>query len=343
LGFFGPVPPLSPPLAADEEVTENARKRSIDNRNSTGRPESPAKRTKLSNGYENGLEAIPMDLDEPINGNGHAYPSPKEVEVEQPPPIVTTGPENGIQIEKVAELTSETSYLDLSSESPTSDSPILLHCQWSPRDPLRLATAGIDALTRLWTVPSRTPTLDAGRHVTVASRELVDEEGDKSPVSALAWTSDGEILAVGSNVDGIGRINIWSADGMRLQQFDALGYAPIVRLKWNPTNTLLLALSSLNKAAGGNSYLTVFSPPSTLSATFDLGPDFQPSDATWTGEMEFAICNSEGVFGYKCSDAMITPTKEYGTRREHGATSVIYDPTSHFMIAGSESGLIDVR
>jgi WD40 repeat protein len=289
-----------------------------------------------------------MDLDvaAPPNAisNGHAYPSPHEVEVERvpTPAPLTNGPEKGTQIEKVAELSAETTYLTLAETSTTSH-PILLHCEWNPRDPKRLATAGIDTLARLWTVPSRTPSPQIDGHVVPpAFRDLVDEDENRASISAIAWTSDGEALAVASDCGDTGKINIWSREGSRIVQFNSLGYPPIICLRWGASDRTLLALTSTDRK-GGSSWATVFTPPSQETATFDLGSNFQPSDAVWTGESEFAICNGELLMGFNLSDeGVITHTKSYGARKDAGPMSLAYDPHCGLLAAANEDGVIEV-
>ena len=57
-----------------------------------------------------------MDVDDEQNGDENAYPSPEQL----PSPVVATiGPEQGTQVEKVNELSTETIFLEL-SEDPSS-------------------------------------------------------------------------------------------------------------------------------------------------------------------------------------------------------------------------------
>ena len=329
----------------------NVRKRSVEERPQQARQESPAKRTKLTNGHENGIETTPMDLDEPstitINGttNGHAYPSPTvEVEVVEklPTPIpVTSGPEKGTQVQKVVELSPETTYLTLTDAS-ASNHPILLHCEWNPRDPNRLATAGMGTLARLWTVPSRAASPGTDGHVPPPTFcDLVDEDENRATISAIAWTSDGDALAVASDCDGVGKINIWSKDGTRIVQFNSLGYPPIICLRWSTSNKCLLALTSIDNK-GGSSYATVFTPPRQESTAFDLGPNCQPLDAQWTGESEFVLCDGKSLLSFKCVDGKINKTSRYEKGEEMGPTSLAYDSHDGFLAYANDDGAVKV-
>src|SRR6185437_12489555 len=130
--------------AADEE-NENARKRPVDNDQPQNQSGPPGKKPRLSNGYENGFDATPMDIDDDQNGDENAYPSPEQL----PSPVVATnGPEQGTQVDKVNDLTTEEIFLEL-SEDPTARNAVLLQCEFNPRDPMILAAAGTDALARM--------------------------------------------------------------------------------------------------------------------------------------------------------------------------------------------------
>lgn len=343
--------PPTPPPVEDEEI-EKVRKRQLDQRlHQAVRNGSPAKRARLSNGYDNGIpvESTAMDVDETANGNGHAYPSPKEVERPPTPAIKTDGPEKGTQVEKVTELGSETTFLTL-SERPGGNKPIVLHCEWSPQDPTILAAAGTDALARLWTVSRGLPTTESASHVNGAmhppSMELADEDIVKSnsTISAIAWTSDGEAIAVASDSpeldDDQARVIIWTKDGNIYQQYG--GYEPpVVILRWNPSNNLLLVLMPHDEAT----QITILSPSSQGSAEYTFPQPLSNLgyfDVAWTDNFEFVLCGGDVLQSFSCKDAVIAPGRKYDTRPDHKLNKVLFDPRSRLLATSSLSGNIDV-
>jgi transducin (beta)-like 1 len=341
-GFFGPVAPLSPPVVKEDDY-ENARKRQVDQRQYQAQNGSPTKRPRLSNGYENGFESLPMDVDEPPNGNGHAYPSPKEVE--QPPtPIVTNGPEQGTQVDKVTELSSETTFLTL-SDNPMSDKPVLLHCAWNPRDPSILAAAGSDALARLWNI-SRVATMsDAADHVNGIIPPYLDltdnNTASNSTVGALCWTSDGTAVALASDSadEDSARITIWGVDGSLLQSYGGFE-PPITFLQWNPSNKLLLALMPEDEGTA----ITIFEPSTQAIVAHPLPPyrSVEHSfDATWINDQDFVICGGDVLSTFRW-DGKISLTNKFETREDHGLVNVTYDKYSRLLATSSEAGIIDV-
>ncbi|KAH6683206.1 putative F-box-like/WD repeat-containing protein TBL1X [Halenospora varia] len=210
-GFFGPLTPAATAAdAADEDDFENARKRQIDNEQPQISNGPSAKRQRLSNGYENGFETTPMDLDDDANADENAYPSPEQL----PSPVVATdGPEKGTQIDKVCELSTETVFLELSDDQ-ASRNAVLLQCEWNPRDPTILAAAGTDALARMWTLrgtgaeadpnaqfnPGGTlisimyPARDQAVHYSLPQHSLHDQALDAT------WTSDEAFVLCGGDI-----------------------------------------------------------------------------------------------------------------------------------------------
>ncbi|RFU31886.1 hypothetical protein B7463_g4495, partial [Scytalidium lignicola] len=345
-GFFGPLTPTSP-APADEEDYENARKRQIEEQTSPTPNEPLQKRPRLSNGYENGFESTPMEVDGDQNTDGHAYPSPELV---SEPIVVTNGPEQGTQVEKVAELRPETTFLDLSDEL-SSKNTVLLQCEWNPRDPTILAAAGTDALARMWTISRTTTDLngnddDVETNVSTISPPHVDllEDGlqPSTTVTGISWTSDGTAIAVASEPqdDGTSRINVWSVDGRRFLGFDGFE-SPVICLRWNLSNTAFLALSPEK----GGTLITVMAPSTRESIRYSMPKHDlmeQPLDVAWTGDDEFIICGSDLLQAFKCSPQAISPFRKYETREDHGLSKIMYDWRSNLLATASETGMIDI-
>ncbi|KXJ96600.1 lish protein [Microdochium bolleyi] len=342
---------------------ETAKKRQLDRQPQSGLINgSPAKRPRLSNGYENGVEAAastPMDLDGQ-NGDSHAYPSPLEGESAPTPQPRTDGPEQSTQIDKVAELATKTTFVslgpseDMVASSPVqsvstanSDSaPVLLHCQWNPRDPTILAAAGTDALARIWTV-SRGAVSDAhtghvnGLGIDPQFHSLVDDDiPSKATATAMAWNSDGTAIAVATDSDTKGRLTLWSADGRHVHHFE-VPEPPIIKIRWNPNSAALLGIAPDN----GGTLVTVFRSGelNTVSYTLpahDLSSD--PLDAAWTSETDFLLCGGEMLIQFKCTNTEIVETKKYQTREGDSLTQVQFDWRSSLAATCSEKGFVDI-
>ncbi|KAK7921192.1 hypothetical protein PG985_009214 [Apiospora marii] len=371
LGVFGPLDQDgSPHQYADEEDAdadheddipeqpeepsptsgdvENTRKRPGD------RPQqpqlnggSPAKRPRLSNGYENGVNAAtdPMELDNATDN--HAYPSPLEGEQAPTPTPRTDGTDQGTQVEKVQELTTETTFIPLgageAASSPqaaatfkvnSANAPVLLHCQWSPKDPSILAAAGTDALARVWTVSRVTTTLAeqdpaSDRHVTNGDVSppfhslIEDDMTATSMVTAMAWNGDGSVIAIATDSAEKGRISLWSSDGTHIQHFE-VPESPIIKLKWNPNNAAILAVVPEK----GGTLVTIYGATTSNTISYslpnhDLNAD--PVDVAWTSEFEFP-----------------TLRRRFDAREGDNLLQVQYDRNSSLAATCGEKGFVDI-
>ncbi|KAI1136721.1 WD40 repeat-like protein [Hypoxylon sp. FL0543] len=343
---------------------ENSRKRQIDRQPQAPLLNgSPAKRPRLSNGYENGVDAAttPMEIDgENHQGDNHAYPSPQEGEQAPMPALRTEGPEQGTQVDKVQDLAAETAFLPLgfgpdeaSASSPTTalagvngeNAPVLLHCLWHPRDPTLLAAAGTDALARIWNL-SRGATSDLApeSHVNGASYNfypIVETNGRGLPtVTAMAWNWDGTAIAVATDSDSKARIALWSPEGVYMQRFE-VAEPPIIKLRWNPNNIAVLGIAPDN----GGTLLTVYHSLTANSMTYLLAQhdlETEPVDAAWISESEFLICGGDLLMTLKCADGEITEVKRFETREGDSLTQVQFDRRSSLAATCGEKGFVDI-
>jgi len=373
LGVFGPLveqPAFhkeedEPEDEAEADEPENLRKRHMDRHTNAQLNGSPAKKPRLSNGYENGAEAagaVPMEIDQhpAASENNHAYPSPLEGESAPTPIPRTDGPEQGTQVDKVEELTPRTTFLRLIPEkapsapesSPSqprtgaaSDPPIVLHCEWNPRDPAILAAAGTDALARVWTVSrATTAEIDVEDHVNGVSRhfeELIEEDMPRTAtVTALAWNWDGSAIAVATESAGKACISVWTADGVPLHRF-TVQEPPIIKLRWNPSNASILGISPDN---GGTS-VSVYSSITLGSLCYslphhDLNAD--ALDAAWISEAEFVVCGGDLLLSLRCTEDAIVPHRQFQTGPDDTFGQVQFDWRSKLVATASDKGVIDV-
>ncbi|KAK4209587.1 lish protein [Rhypophila decipiens] len=319
---------------------------------------SPAnKRQRLSNGFENGADSAttPMDIDHAADN--HAYPSPLEGEEQDVSPTPhTEGPEQGTQVDKVHELTQETVFLQLggvdsesSALSPTrtNENPIVLHCEWNPKDPSILAAAGTDALARVWTVSRGSRPQDSPGmldHVDGATRPfknlLEDEVPRNATVQALAWNWSGDALALAVEVDNKARICVCALDGTNLHRFDGVE-PPVIKLRWSPNNDLILGISPEN----GGTLITIFSSSMANSvshflADHDLGND--PLDVSWISDTEFILCGGDCLVGLQWTEIRIVNGREFQTGKNDAFGQVQFDWHTKLVATTSDKGIIDL-
>jgi transducin (beta)-like 1 len=313
----------------------------------------PAKKARLSNGYENGFDPTAMDIDDDQNqnqnqnqnGDENAYPSPEQL----PSPVVaTTGPSEGTQIDKVSDLSTDTTFLELSND-PSSSGTVLLQCEFHPQDPTLLAAAGTDALARMWRL-SRTvqdPGSDSpGKPIFVSHNNLLDDNvsATSTTVTGISWSPDGSSIAVASDPDdGTAKVEFWYSDGKSFASFNQFD-SPITCLRWNPSSTGCLALSPLNE--GRSTSITIMSPTMGVSAQFSLphhSLDDQLLDVAWTPDDEFFLCGGDTLQAFKFVDNTISPGQKLEVPGGHVLSKITYDWRSRMVATASDSGTIDVR
>ncbi|OTB03405.1 hypothetical protein M426DRAFT_177409 [Hypoxylon sp. CI-4A] len=343
---------------------ENNRKRQMDRQPQAPLLNgSPAKRPRLSNGYENGVDAAttPMELDgQNDHGENHAYPSPQEGEQAPTPTPRTDGPEQGTQVEKVEELATETTFIplgsvleDASASSPTTaltgingeSAPVLLHCQWHPQDPTILAAAGTDALARIWNV-SRGATTDpaSNGHVNGVAPNfhtlVEDDVQPRATVTAMAWNGDGSAIAVATESDSKARISLWTPEGIHMQGFEVTE-PPVIKLRWNPNNAAILGIAP----DSGGTLITVYQALTSNSMSYYMprhNLDTEPLDAAWISESEFVLCGGSLFMKLKCINGEITKIKDFETREGDPLTQVQFDWKTSLVATGGEKGYVDI-
>ncbi|CAM1504222.1 Fc.00g018130.m01.CDS01 [Cosmosporella sp. VM-42] len=374
MGIFGPLdahPPAKVEVVEDEDVDaegddveeEMSRKRAPEQQ-TNGSPAN--KRPRLSHGYENGTNGIdaaatvttPMEVDQQTDN--HAYPSPYDGEQVPEPPVRTDGPEQGTQVDKVEELAPVTTFIRLSDDeqayaqtqtqgsetTPSSPSPanpenapILLQCEWSPRDPSVLAAAGTDALARIWTV-ARAPPYGSGQDaVPPESHSLLEPDTPRdTTVTALSWTSDGTSLAIATDSKNQAAISVWTADGTHLQTIE-ISEPPILKLSWNPGNAAFLAISP---SKGGAVVAVYYSPSGNSISYFLPGHDIYttPLDATWISDVDFLLCGGDFLLCLRCTETSITQIRKFETEKEDSFTQVLFDWRSKLAATSSDKGLL---
>ncbi|KUI73986.1 F-box-like/WD repeat-containing protein TBL1XR1 [Cytospora mali] len=346
-----------------------AKRPRLGNVNSTASANASANANGLENGNGADPATSPMEIDQHQSDN-HAYPSPLEGEQAPTPAPRTEGPDHGTQTDKVEDLEAKTVYLRLApddassvaatptaevSHSRTNQNPILLHCEWNPKDPSRLAAAGTDALARVWTVSRATGPEQLADHVGPdwPSINLVaDGFPPHSRVTAMAWGSDGKEIAVATDDGQKARIDLWNLDGKQLHTYTGLE-APIVKLRCHPVTRHILCITPILNPSGypRGWTVTVFPSPtsSPVAYEYNIPPDqdievHQP-DAVWVEGQFFVLSVGTRVLRLQCSAESITEVKELPTRADDSLTQIQYaalaDGTGYFA-AATLKGEIDI-
>lgn len=365
-----PQPHVQPP-SQPQPNAQSSLKRQVDSPSQLANG-NPTKRPRLANaagnGLENGTESAtsPMDVDHQQSDN-HAYPSPLEGEQAPTPAPRTEGPDHATQTDKVDELEAKTIYLRLTNDDPSSasvaatptaevshrssKSPVLLQCEWNPKDPSRLAAAGTDALARVWTVSRTTVPEQLAGHVDPGwpSISLVNEEfPNNSRITAFSWASDGKHIAVATDDDQKARIDLWNLDGKQVQHWDDFE-GPIVKLRCNPLNRSILSISPSTTKNGPEQpdawVITVLPSISASPVEYHLtglDPEVDEPDVAWMNESEFVLCLRTKLIQLRVNGDSIAQVKEFGTRPGDPLTTVQYDQETGCIAAATSNGHIDV-
>ncbi len=240
---------------------------------------------------------------------------------------LTNGNSVGVQSEKIAELGPETTILDVGLDRS------VMHTAWHPTESAVLATAG-EALARIWTV-SRSDS--PKQHVDLL------EPGDRSLVTALSWSPDGEFLAVATRNLGsgwMGEVAIWTKAGIVRDVLPA-AQDMMLALRWNSSGSLLLGVASSGKASS-----ILIWDPSTGQALQPLELEKTIVDAAWTGDSQFFVCGEDTVTKFSISDDhAISITFNYTSRETRQNWSIIrWDPVSSTTaVAAEETACLGVR
>lgn len=230
------------------------------------------------------------------------------------------------------------------------NAPILLRCEWNPKDPSSLAASGTDALARIWTVPRAATSPPQGTdeisdHVNGVDRpfrSLVDDSTTprSATVGQMAWNSAGTHIAIALDHDGVASIGIWTKDGESLGRFN-IAESPVIKLCWNPSDTALLAITPDN----GNALVTVYEPPTGNARAYVLtGHDLMqwPVDAAWTSDTEILLCGGDVLVSLRCTESEVIVEKKFETRQDDSFLQVQFDARSKMGATASAKGVIDV-
>ncbi len=257
---------------------------------------------------------------------------------------LTNGESVGVQSDKVRELGPETSLLCVPDKN-------VMHTAWNPRDPQILATGG-EALCRIWTVSTK-----SSENTTTAPSEGTNPEqqqqqqqqyvdtldpSDDSLVTAMAWSADGEILAVATRNDTSGwtaAVSLWDKNGRSLDELPT-AQDMVLMFRWNPSGTHLLGITSSGR---GSSSLVVWDTRSS-----DAMPPFQlddvVTDAAWSDDQKFTICGQDIIVQMALDTQGIVALQSRNDEEKYRSwTRIRFDATSQTTaIAAEESAVLGI-
>ena len=268
-------------------------------------------------------------------------------------PTLTNGESVGVQSDKVQELGPETSILCVPDKN-------VMHTAWNPRDPQILATAG-EALCRIWTIPTKI----SGNNMAPAPSENISydehqnqhqhqhqqyqpqwvdtlDPSDDSLVTTMAWSPDGDILAVATRsdtADWIGSVSLWDRNGKSLDELPT-AQDMVLMFRWNPSGTHLLGITSTGR---DSSALWVWDARSS-----DALPPFQlndvVTDAAWSDDQKFIICGPNIIVTMALDiQGVVVLHNRSEQEKFQNWTHIRFDPTSHTTaVAAEESAMLGI-
>ena len=251
-------------------------------------------------------------------------------------PTLTNGCSVGVQSDKVTELGPGpgTTVLRVPAKNVT-------HATWNPRDPAVLATGG-QTLCRIWSLayPPLPAETEGGaspmkQYIPV---DLLDHS-DISYVTSLAWSPDGEFLAVAKYTPTPGpggTISIRTKAGAFVDELPG-GQDMVLNLSWNPSGSLIVGVTH---SVDADSALVVFDSKSGQPMQpFQL--KFAVLDATWTDDHSLVVCGADVVAGSHIGSQSIDPLHSLWTsdNAHYEWSKVRYDSiTRTIAVAAEQSG-----
>ncbi|MCJ1243942.1 hypothetical protein MMC30_001139 [Trapelia coarctata] len=244
------------------------------------------------------------------------------------PPTLTNGCSVGVQSDKVAELGPGTTVLRVPDKNVT-------HATWNPRDPSVLATGGA-TLCRLWSLAYAQPSPDPASTKQYTHVDLFDPM-DTSFVTSMAWSPDGEYLAIARYTPAptaSGAISIRTKTGTIVDELPG-GQDMVLNLSWNALGTLILGVAHSTEAA---STLVVWDAKSGQALQpFELHTSVL--DAAWTDDRSFIVCGA-GIIGTshildRTIDALKTQHSDSGAPYEW--SKLRFDPITRTVAVAAES------
>ncbi|KAJ8120008.1 hypothetical protein O1611_g10476 [Lasiodiplodia mahajangana] len=157
----------------------------------------------------------------------------------------------------------------------------------------------------------------------------------------MAWNWDGSAIAVATDSDSKARLTLWAPDGSYIHHFE-VSEPPIIKLRWSPLNTAILAIAPDNN---GGTLITIYHAHTLNSMTYFLPNhdlNSEPLDAAWTNDTEFLLCGGELLALLRYSDKEIIQVQKFETREGDTLTQVQYDARCSMAATCGDKGIIDI-
>lgn len=216
------------------------------------------------------------------------------------------------------------------------EGPKIETASWSPTEEI-IAIAESELTAKLLSFQNTNG--DYSKPGSVLKLQHPGEDGVDKSITTLAWDSTGRLLVTAS-FDGMMRL--WTADG-KLRQNLSLHRAPVLVIRWNKPNTLIMSVDCTNTvviwdAYSGNMRQTFQHPSTTIDGV--EGPMSVGTDADWIDSLTYA-CTGENA------SIIIYKTSERGPLlrfRDHtqGINTLRFEPKTHFLASGSDDHTVRI-
>lgn len=281
---------------------------------------------------------------------------------------LTNGQSVGVQSDKVADLGPETITLSVPDKN-------VMHTVWNPRHADILAAGG-QGLCRIGTISRSAgpvapasdpqppppeppepaeprpvddgpdpdqdadlardpnPKRDAWRFV-----DIFDPSDHRSMVTTMAWSPDGEILAVATQADATestGTVTLRSKSGESIDELPS-AHDMVLKFLWNPSGTHLLWIASSGR---DSSALVVWNVQSAQALPpFPL--DRVVMDAAWADDRSFTLCGHNILIDAAIEgDAIVARHSRTEFEGEVRWTNIQIDPVTHTTAVTAEESAI---
>ncbi|KAK5053087.1 hypothetical protein LTR84_002061 [Exophiala bonariae] len=190
-----------------------------------------------------------MEVDEdPLDGDGHAIEASAAELVPSPIHTLSNGASIGIQVApaKVANLSPSTVVLDTQDPLAMGPPRQVTEVSWRPGH-TNVITAMGDNFCGTWK-----PTDRSTKPESRTPFQSLVESADAELISALAWNTEGEVLALATYSSQSGQLHLF--DGQELTLLEALpaSQRAITSLQWHGRGTRLLGIAPYDNDDGTN-------------------------------------------------------------------------------------------